>query len=196
MEVKFNNKYYILRHGEAKSNVKSIVSSWPEKFNNPLTKKGVSEIKKAAGKLKGKNINFIFASPLLRTRETAEIVGKVIGVKPKIDKRLREIDFGTFNYKPVEEFGKYFKINNIKARIKEKTPGGENYMEVTKRMFSFLKQVDKKFKNKNILIVSHQAPLLLLRAKVMGISLSDSINKIEKIFEEKRMTKGELVELN
>ena len=124
--MKLKNHYYIMRHGQAKSNVKSIVSSWPEKFNNPLTKKGVSEIKKAAGKLKGKNINFIFASPLLRTRETAEIVGKVIGVKPKIDKRLREIDFGTFNYKPVEEFGKYFKINNIKARIKEKTPGGEN----------------------------------------------------------------------
>ena len=28
--MKLNNKYYLLRHGEAKSNVKNVVSCWPE----------------------------------------------------------------------------------------------------------------------------------------------------------------------
>ena len=43
-----HNKYFILRHGEAVSNEKGLISSWPEKFNNPLTIKGKKQIKKAA----------------------------------------------------------------------------------------------------------------------------------------------------
>ena len=58
--MKLNNKYYILRHGEAVSNVKDVISCWPEKFYNPLTPKGVAKIKKVAKELKNKKIDLIF----------------------------------------------------------------------------------------------------------------------------------------
>lgn len=183
-----------MRHGEAISNVKNIVSCWPEKFNNPLTLKGRSQIKKAAKKLKNKNIDLIFASPLLRTKETAEIVGKSLGVKVKTDKRLREIGFGIFNSKSADDFELYFK--NLKERIIKKVPNGETYTGVQKRIFAFLKEINKKYKGRNILIVSHQAPILLLLGKVSGHVLSDSIKSMRQIFQEKRVTKGELIELN
>src|SRR5882724_5137403 len=98
--MKLNNKYYILRHGQALSNVKGIISCWPETFKNPLTPHGKATIKESAVflqkllKLHGKTLDFIFASDLLRTRQTAEIVGKTLNIKPKFDKRLREIGFG------------------------------------------------------------------------------------------------------
>ena len=63
--MKLNNKYYVLRHGEAVSNVKDIVSCWPEKFNNPLTKKGVVKINRAASQLEKKKIDLIFHSSIL-----------------------------------------------------------------------------------------------------------------------------------
>lgn len=192
--MKLNNKYYILRHGEAKSNAKDIVSCWPEKFKNPLTRKGILQIKNAAKKLKNKNIDLIFASPLLRAQQTAEIAGKALRLKVKSDRRLREIGFGTFNSKSVKNFEEYFK--NSQERIKKKVPGGENYEEVSKRVFSFLSETDKKYAGKNILIVSHQAPLLLLSGKVWGYSISKSIERINNIFGEKRINKGELIELN
>lgn len=192
--MKLNNKYYILRHGEAVSNVKNIISCWPEKFKNPLTNNGKEQIKKAARELKDKNISLIFASPLLRTRQTADIVGKALKVKPKPDKRLREIGFGNLNSKTVEEFESHFK--GLSERIKGRVHGGENYTEVSRRMFGFLKEINQKYKNKNILIVSHQAPLLLLRAKVKDVSILESIKRLEEIFKEKRITKGELIELN
>ena len=192
--MKLNNKYYILRHGEAKSNAKGIVSCLPEKFKNPLTRKGASQIKSAVDKLINKNINLIFASPLLRTTQTAEIVGKALKIKIKSDKRLREIGFGIFNSKSVKSFEKYFKSSQ--ERVKRKVPGGENYEEVLKRVFSFLAEIDKKYKDKNILIVSHQAPLLLLSGKVKGYSILKSIKSINNIFGEKRIAKGELIELN
>ena len=52
--MKLNNKYYILRHGEALSNVKQVCSSWPEKFKNPLTKHGQEMVMAAAEMLKEK----------------------------------------------------------------------------------------------------------------------------------------------
>jgi len=192
--MKLNNIYYILRHGEAKSNVDGILSNWPEKFYNPLTQKGKGQIKIAAEKLKNKNIDYIFCSPVLRANESAGIVGEKLGIKPKIDKRLRELDFGLFNGKTVKEFESLFTVRT--NRIINKPPKGENYQDISKRMFKFFSQLNKKYKNKNILIVSHQAPLLILRARIIGHSLFDSIERLEKVFQEKRITKGELIDLN
>jgi len=195
--MKLNNKYYILRHGEAKSNVDDIVSCWPEKFKNPLTEKGKLQIESVAERLKSKNIDLIFSSPLLRTKETAEIMAKDLGLKIKFDKRLREIGFGIFNSKPAEEFVKYFKdFNDLKDRMKTKSPGGENYTEVSKRVISFFKEVNNKYTGKNILIVSHQAPILLLRAEIIDLAVLDSIEELKNIFKEKRVTRGELIEIN
>lgn len=191
MGVKLNNKYYILRHGEAISNVKEIVSSWPEKFRNPLTDEGRHQAEKAGEKLNGKGIELIFASDLLRTKQTAEIISQGLKIRPKFDKRLREISFGIFNSGPLEKMWKSFE--GEEERIKKGPPKGESYLEVLERMMSFLKDTDKKYKGKNILIVSHEGPLFLLQGKVMGLSLKETIKKFPL---EKRIHKGEIRELN
>ena len=180
-----------MRHGQSISNVKALCSCWPEKFKNPLTKLGKELIKGSAKKLLNEKINLIFASPLLRTEQTAEIVGKLIKIKPKYDKRLREMGFGIFNNKKLEGMWKYFK--NEKERIKHAPPKGETYAEILERIMSFLKDVDKKYKKKNILIISHEGPLSLLQGRVMGISLKETIKKFPL---EKRIHKGEIRELN
>ena len=189
--MKLNNKYYIIRHGEALSNVKDIVSCWPEKFKNPLTTKGREQIKKASEKIKSKNIDLIFSSPLLRTKQTAGIVGKFLKIMPKFDKRLREIDFGIFNSKSAKEFVAYFESE--KQRVKRKAPKGENYIDVSKRVFSFLKDAEKKYKVKNILIISHQAPLLLLEGRFKKLPIVTVMNDFVK---KGRIKKGELIKLN
>jgi len=192
--MKLKNKYYILRHGEAKSNAEDIVSCWPEKFINPLTEKGVAKINKVAKELQNKKIDLIFASPLLRTKQTAEIIANKLRLKVKSDKRLREVGFGAFNGGSAEKFDNYFK--SFAERIKRKTKRGENYSEVYKRVSSFLMEVNREYKNKNILIVSHQLPLLLLRLKAKGHLLSENTEALEKDFRERIITKGELIELN
>ncbi len=180
-----------MRHGQAISNVKNIVSCWPEKFKNPLTKFGRETIKESAEKLKDKNISLIFTSPLLRTRQTAEIVGKELKIKPKVDKRLREVGFGIFNGGSAEKMWKSFK--GEEERIKKGPPKGESYIQILERMMSFLKDVDKKYESRNILIVSHEGPLFLLQGKIMGLSLKETIKEFPL---EKRIHKGEIRELN
>jgi len=189
--MKLNNKYYILRHGQAISNVKDIVSCWPEKFKNPLTKFGRETIKESVEKLRDKNINLVFASPLLRAKQTTEIVGKELKIKPKIDKRLREVGFGIFNGGASEKMWKFFK--GEEERIKNGPPRGESYAQILERMINFLKDIDKKCKGKNVLIISHEGPLFLLEGKIRGFSLAETIKEFPL---EERIHRGEIRELN
>lgn len=186
--MKLNNKYYILRHGEAVSNTRDVCSSWPEKFKNPLTSRGRKMTAQVTEKLKNKKVDFIFTSPILRAKETAGIVGKALNCEPKQDKRLREVSFGIFNGQPIENFRKYF--GNQNERIIKKIPKRESYSEALKRVTSFFKEINKKYKGKIILIVSHQAPLLLLLGKIQGRTVEESIIPLYKVFHEKRITKG------
>ena len=186
-----------MRHGQAVSNVKAFCSCWPEKFKNPLTKLGKKMVKESAKKLIDRKIDLIFNSPLLRTVQTADIVGKQLNVKPKTDKRLREIGFGIFNNGPLEKMWKHFK--NEEERIRQRSPKGETYSEILDRMMSFLKDTDKKYAHsegcngKNILIISHEGPLFLLQGRVMGLSLKETIKKFPL---DARIHKGEIRELN
>lgn len=181
-----NNKYFILRHGEALSNKKRIVSCFPEKFYNPLTLDGRKQIKDIIPRLKKKKIDLIFSSNVLRTCQTAGIVAKELKIKPKQDKRLTECDFGVFNGKSIDEFRKFFWG---RERFKKKSPKGETYVEIKKRMYDFLKDIDKKYSNKNILIVSHEAPLTQLEAKIKGVSSQEFFKKYPK---KTRIKPGEL----
>lgn len=191
-KTNLRNKYYILRHGEALSNVKNIASSWPEKFKNPLTTHGKKMVKKAAKKLKNKHIDLIFSSDLLRTRQTAEIVAKELKIKPIFDKRLREVGFGYFNGKPMDQFF-YLSFPRERERVMRSVKRTETYTSVLRRISAFLKRVESLHKRKNILLVSHQCPLWILESNVNGFSLSDGLKQERK---EKRIGRAELRELN
>ena len=52
---------------------------------------------------------------------------------------------------------------------------------------------NKKYKGKNVLIVSHEGPLFLLQGKLEGLSLKETIKKYPF---GKRIRKGEIRELN
>lgn len=166
--MKLNNIYFILRHGKARSNEQRFLSCWPEKTYNPVTETGRKEIDKIIPILKNEKIDLIFSSDLPRTKQTAEMVAEALKLKTKFDKRLREIQFGILNRKPEDELNKFYK--NRKQRFIKRPLGGENYRDIKKRTESFLKAVDKKYKNKKILIVSHGASLFSLQAMVKGLS--------------------------
>ena len=192
--MKLNNTYYMLRHGQAISNTKDTMSSWPETFDNPLTEVGVGMAQEAAKALKAKSIDLIFASDVLRAKQTAEIVAKALGIEIIFDERLREINFGSFNGKNLKELeelaglklhGFADGIENLKRWVKPGgnfpgygVAGGEDYSLVQKRVFGFLQNIDARYTGKNILIVSHQSLLCLLEEKAKDIPLMQIGKKI------------------
>lgn len=193
------NTYYLLRHGESLKNVEGFQSSWPEKIRVPLTRKGIKQIKEVALKLENKNIDYIFNSDLLRTKQTADIIGKKLRIKPKDDKRLREIGLGEFNGKSLKEYGKYWNMGqnitpmeHYSRRFTVSPPGGENYIEIEKRLINFLKETEKKYKAKNILIISHGRTLSLFEKVIYKHSIKKFVNMI---LNKKEIKTGELRKL-
>lgn len=83
-----NNCYYIIRHGESVLNEQGRHQGWIAR--NPLTEKGRIQAREAAEKLKNKEINFIFASPLLRTKQTAKIIAQKLNLPVNFSERLKE----------------------------------------------------------------------------------------------------------
>lgn len=195
--MKLRNTFYIVRHGESIRNVKNLVSCWPEKFYCPLTGRGKKQAAKDGKELKKKKIDLIFCSDLLRTRQTAGIIGKAVGVKPILDKRLREVGDSLFNGKSTSEAGDFWNkrekglspLQHYLRRFSMVTPGRENYAHLEKRMAGFLKDIDKRYKGKNILAVGHGRPFLLLQKAFYGWS-REKTAKI--IINKKEMKVGEI----
>ncbi|MEK7503705.1 MAG: class I tRNA ligase family protein [Patescibacteria group bacterium] len=187
-----NNKYFIMRHGEAPMNTKNLASCWPEKVHNPLTKKGEAEVLKTARLLKNKNIDFIISSDVLRTKQTAEIVVQETGAKIIFEERIRELNVGIFNGGNPKLIWEH--LDQEKNPIEAQIPEGESLLDVQKRMAGFLEATDKEYQNKNILIVSHELPISILEGSLKGIAL-ENILAGRKENKEARIKTGEWREI-
>lgn len=169
-----HNKYFLLRHGEANANKEGWIASGENgKFVSELTDKGKKEVEDAAKKLKKEKIDLIFASSYKRTKETAQIISKETGAKVVFDDRLEEINTGIYNHKKIEEFSKIF--GSIEEKFEKVPEGGESRNQVRQRIFEFIKEVDKKYDGKNILIVSHGDPLWMLEAAIAHSSYEEAL---------------------
>jgi broad specificity phosphatase PhoE len=197
--MQLKNRYFLLRHGYSLKNQKDIASCWPEKFYLPLTKEGKKQIKEVTKKLRKKKIDLIFSSDILRTKQTANIIGEELGLKPKLDKRLREVNVGILNGESIKKIGRFYdkerKLTPLEyytKRFQMAPPKGEKYSEVEQRLYNFIKEIEAKYKNKNILIISHQRPLTLLEKVVRNYNMKQFV-KI--ILEKKEIKLGELRKL-
>ncbi len=172
--MKAKNTYYVMRHGEAENNTLSVVSSVS---SNPhhLTDNGKKQVLEGAQWLNNKKIDLIYVSPFVRTRETAESVAKVIGYpldKIIVEDSIHELNAGVWNNKPFKDFIKFFDHAN---RFDIRPEGGENYVDIKKRMGDFLCGLEKKYENKNILIITHDSPAFLLKAVAEGLTRREAV---------------------
>lgn len=181
------NTYYAMRHGHSSRQITSVVSSWPELSAVELTPRGIREVEKATIALSKKHIDMIVASDLARTKKTAEIVGKKLGIAPMYDKRLREFDTGTYNGKTLPELAEFWHRDgetpeeHYMRRFELSVPGGESWTDTARRMVDFVKAMEAEHKGKTILIVSHEAPLTLLEGMLSGFSKQRIIEQRKKI---------------
>jgi broad specificity phosphatase PhoE len=78
----------LARHGETNDNVEPIRA---QGFTDtPLNDAGRRQARELAQRVAGDGFVSLWSSDLSRARETAEIVGREIGLTPRLDARLRE----------------------------------------------------------------------------------------------------------
>jgi phosphohistidine phosphatase len=71
---------YLIRHGLAEERGEA----WPDDTKRPLTVKGMSRLRKSARGLSELGVSFdlILTSPLMRTRQTAEVIAADLDARP------------------------------------------------------------------------------------------------------------------
>lgn len=166
------NKLFLVRHGEAENNVKDILNSDLSQNHYSLTKNGKEKVEKLAKELRGQKIDLIFSSPFLRAKETAEIIAKKLKLSVIIDERLHEIKLGEFEGKTEKDLWRKFPTRE--SRAEKAGFGVETGESVRKRLGDFLREINEKYKNKNIVVVSHGDPVQIFYGLAQSMSLSES----------------------
>jgi len=171
------NNYFLLRHGETpyQAQNKSTTYPPPRKKLVSLTSNGKNQIQKVADFLKEKKIDLIFSSDIKRTKQTADIIASKLGLEVRFDKRLRDLNLGIYHGCLVKEFKQFLKP--ISDSFHKILPGGESWQQVEKRIMDFFKEIDNKYQDKNILIISHGDPLWLLYGNLRGLSQDELLDK-------------------
>jgi len=175
-KTKSKNNFYIMRHGEADHNVAGIMSSSPENSHS-LTETGKAEVKAAAKELADAEIDCIYVSPLVRTKETAKLLASELGLSKKqiiVDERIIENEAGSFEGKLVSE---WHEAQTEMDRFEESVDGAENYADIRTRMMRAIFDINEKHTDENILFVGHGLPLSLL-AWTTDLKSSDDIAQL------------------
>lgn len=167
--VKPRNRFFTLRHGQTAQNIEGKICSGPEVGYNraELTSKGIEQVSKVAKELKKQKINLILCSPYYRTQQTAKIVAKATRAKIVTVKALGEINCGIFNWQSEDKYHAFF--SNPMERFTKAPEGGETVADVRRRAVEAIVRAEKKYKGKNILIVSHGDVLWMLDASMRGL---------------------------
>lgn len=158
---KSGNKYFVMRHAEAESNVQEIISNIPKGTFDKLSSKGREQTKAQIELLQNKKIDYIFSSNFIRTKETVEIIAENLNfLKDNIifDTRLGELNTGNYEGKTYLEYHQGLEEFTKSDWFYGAVPEGESIADVMKRVGEFIYEIESKFQGKNILIVTHGTP--------------------------------------
>ncbi|MDD5720861.1 MAG: class I tRNA ligase family protein [Candidatus Pacebacteria bacterium] len=160
---KSGNKYFVMRHGGTEANLAGLVS-FKNQIDDSLSPEGQKQVTEVAKKILSEKIDLIISSPFTRTRQTVNILNEKLHLKDEqiiFDDRLQEFNPGDFDGKLWSEYHKYvLSISN--GWFHHKIPNGESFAEVACRTGAVLCELENKYKNKNIIIVTHGGPAWLL----------------------------------
>jgi isoleucyl-tRNA synthetase len=170
---KSGNTYFVMRHGQAQSNVDEVFDSYG-RADNHLTERGRQMALESALRLKKKtDIDLIVVSPILRTRETAKIVQDAFGLPDSavmVDERLTEMGVGKYDGRSVVE---WWLEQGAGGKPFETAPeGGETYTQIRKRAGDFIFEIERRYAGKKVLIVTHECTAWLMNTVALRWSLA------------------------
>ena len=182
---------YVVRHGESEDD---LSDSYGGAANFPLTDHGREQARATATKLKDANIEAIYASPLARANESAEIIGHELGdLRVETINDLRErntygVLSGHTRARARELFGYILDSLDFEpGKGTQCVPGGEEYGPFIGRVRGAFNDVTRKAAEagyETIAIVTHGKFTLGLFTSVLGLGEEydkdhGSINAVE-----------------
>ncbi|MBQ8802731.1 MAG: histidine phosphatase family protein [Tyzzerella sp.] len=165
-------KVYFVRHGETDWNKAGRLQG---RTDIPLNENGrrVAELTREG--LKGVAFDTAFTSPLVRARETAEIILEGRGIEIQDEERVIEVAFGKYEGAKKNEADENIEYFFRKPECYRAKDGLESIEEIFAREKAFLEELfhDEKYKESTILVATHGAALSGIICVLKGYEVKD-----------------------
>jgi broad specificity phosphatase PhoE len=160
----------LIRHGETDWNVEGRYQGQDGPGINETGRKQARDIAYA---LNSCAVSAMYSSDLIRTMETAYILGKSLDLPVRSDARLREIHQGKWQrmlYREIEqqfpEQLKQFRDSPLRCS----PPEGETLECVTQRVLAALDDIAVQHPNQHVAVVTHKLPIAIVRCLLNGVA--------------------------
>jgi broad specificity phosphatase PhoE len=176
----------LARHGETTSNKDRRFQG---QVDVPLNDTGREQARALAEAARAEGVAALYSSPLVRASETAAIVGEALGLEPRLDDRLKEVDVGDWaeRLKPDIEREDPEGWAAFKAAGEDfRFPGGESLAEQQERVIAALVDITQR-RELPALVVCHRG--------VVRCALAHTHNRGLDTYHEWSVPNGELIRL-
>lgn len=164
-------KIFLIRHGESQQNSDNVLSGVTDV---PLSENGKKQCQKLAILFNSIQIDAVYATPLKRSRESAEIIFPSHRKSIQVIKSLTEINYGKYEgYKRVE-------YGNVKDPIIQKWltepssvtfPSGDNVQNFAEKALKSINHLARENEGGNIACILHRTIIRLIIAQIIGLPL-------------------------
>jgi broad specificity phosphatase PhoE len=159
---------FLARHGQSLWNRCKRVTG---QLNPELAPEGRAQARDLAELLRDVPLSAVFASDLVRSRETARLVAETQGHEVQEMPALRELHFGTLQGRfrdardpEVEALWRARKADPVSFRA----PGGETFAELTSRVGPAVREILAVHPDGTVLIVGHRNTNRAILATLLG----------------------------
>jgi broad specificity phosphatase PhoE len=160
-----SRSFICLRHGATDWNRQGLFQG---RTDNPLNDDGIAQAHAAAEKLRAIELGQVVSSPLLRAVQTAEIVANMAARSVTLDQGLIELDFGSFEGKPVRELMVQHGKSNAQGLVDMLPADSEPWADVAARAMRSISQWLDRHPEDEILFVCHDAVMQSMAQRLTG----------------------------
>ncbi|HIK46637.1 MAG TPA: histidine phosphatase family protein [Leptolyngbyaceae cyanobacterium M65_K2018_010] len=170
---------YLLRHGETAA---SQTGGYCGVQDPELTPEGVAMAEAFAATYKALPWQAVFVSPMKRTVATAMPLCQAIGLNMQVRNGLKEIHYGQWEGQTPDYVSEHFHQDYVRWLTEpawNPPTGGETSVQIASRAALVIAEIEEKFTEGNVLVVSHKATIRIILCSLLGIDVGryrDRIN--------------------
>jgi broad specificity phosphatase PhoE len=168
-----STRFILVRHGQTEWN---RVERFRGRADIPLNSTGVEQAKRAAMRLADEPIATVYASPLTRTMQTAELIAAPHTLRVEPEPALLDIAYGAWQgWTPDEAAQRAPDLYRQWLRSPEQVrfPGGESLEDVRARAMCAIQGWAARHEGRTVVLVSHEMVGKVVMASMLGRALSD-----------------------
>lgn len=157
----------LIRHGQIQANLDRLWHGWT---NSPLTPIGSEQATLVADRISREHhdATALYASPLIRTTDTARAIGSAIGLSVISEPRIKEYGIGVLegtSFDALRDQHDFF--GQVERDPRYRPTDGESISEVADRVEAALTDIANRHPGEKVIAVSHGAAMALGLARLL-----------------------------